>query len=76
MSFPYGRAPLGILLITLLACAGIAMTSRSSHGPRNPDLVFAVFSKEHATAYEQALPAFEAKHNCTVDIQVVDPRAL
>ena len=76
MSFPYGRAPLGILLITLLACAGIALTSKSSHGRREPDLVFAVFSKEHATAYEQALPAFEAKHDCTVDIQVVDPRAL
>ena len=76
MSFPYGRAPLGILLITLLACAGIALTSNSSHGRRKPDLVFAVFSKEHATAYEQAVPAFEATHNCTVEIQVVDPRAL
>src|SRR5687768_10599640 len=76
MSFPYGRAPLGILLITLLACAGIAITAKSSHGRRKPDLVFAVFSKEHATAYEQALPAFEAKHNCAVEVQVVDPRAL
>jgi arabinosaccharide transport system substrate-binding protein len=76
MSFPYGRAPLGILLITLLAVAGVALTGNSSHGRRKPDLIFAVFSKEHATAYEQALPAFEATHNCIVDVQVVDPRAL
>jgi arabinosaccharide transport system substrate-binding protein len=76
MSFPYGRAPLGILIITLLAIAGVGLTAHSSSGRDKPDLVFAVFSKEHATAYQQALPAFEAKHNCTVDIQVVDPRAL
>ena len=77
MSFPYGRAPLGILLITLLAVGGIAFTSGpSSRSGRKPDLIFAVFSKEHALAYQQALPAFEAEHGCRVQVQVVDPRAL
>ena len=76
MSFPFGRAPLGILLITLVAVAGVAMTSRTSRGREKPDLIFTVFSKEHAAAYQQAIPAFEAKHHCTVELQVVDWRAL
>jgi arabinosaccharide transport system substrate-binding protein len=80
MEFPYGRAPLGILALTLLAGAGLFVLSRpASHGgarDKAPDLIFATFTKEHATAYREALPAFEKKHNCTVQIQVVDPRAL
>jgi arabinosaccharide transport system substrate-binding protein len=77
MAFPYGRAPLGILLITLAACAGVAVTAApETASGRKPDLVFATFSKEHAMAYEAALPAFEAAHGCRVHVQVVDQRAL
>ena len=49
MSFPYGRAPLGILLITLAAVAGVALTGTRHEGRRTPDLIFAVF-----------IPAFHA----------------
>lgn len=76
MEFPYGRAPLGILLLTLLAGAGLLAMGGAERAEKKPDLIFATFTKEHATAYREALPAFEAKHNCTVQIQVVDPRAL
>ena len=81
MEFPYGRAPLGILLLTLFAGAGLVAMNRGNGGAASapqskPDLVLATFTKEHAAAYREALPAFEAKHGCTVQIQVVDPRAL
>lgn len=86
MEFPYGRAALGIAVLTVLSAA--ALLASRERGPavvvagvpvasaKKPDLVFATFTKEHAAAYHAALPAFEAKHNCTVQIQVVDPRAL
>src|SRR5215213_11362832 len=78
MEFPFGRAALGILLLTLVAGAGLLATGREQQqfASKKNDLIFATFTKEHATAYREALPAFEAKHNCTVQIQVVDPRAL
>ena len=74
-TFPYGRAPLGILLVTLVAIVGVAMTARTSHRPKS-DLVFATFTKEHAAAYQKAIPAFEQQNHCTIEIQVVDPRSL
>src|SRR5688572_3097592 len=75
MEFPYGRAPLGILLLAVAAAAALGI-GRSTSSERPFDLIFVTFTKEHAHAYEQALPAFEAANNCRVQIQVVDDRAL
>src|SRR5439155_311924 len=36
----------------------------------------ATFEKNHAEAYHQALPEFERRYGCKIQIQVVDPRAL
>jgi arabinosaccharide transport system substrate-binding protein len=78
MAFPYGRAPLGIFVLTLAAVAGVLATASpgSKSAATKPDLILCTFSKEHAQAYEAALPAFEAEHHCNVQVQVVDQRAL
>ena len=75
MEFPYGRAPLGILLLAVAAAAALGF-GRGASTERPFDLIFVTFTKEHAAAYEKALPAFEAANNCRVQIQVVDDRAL
>ena len=75
MDFPYGRAPLGILLLAVVA--GAVLLSTGGTKSQQPfDLVFVTFTKEHAAAYEMALPAFQKANNCRVQIQVVDDRAL
>src|SRR5215218_3384069 len=76
MEFPFGRAALGILVLALLSGAGLIASRAERSIQQKPDLVLATFTKEHAAAYQLALPAFEAKHHCTVQIQVVDPHAL
>ena len=76
MGFPYGNAPLGLLLLAIAATVGIVAISDAPHGEQKPDLIFATFTKEHAAAYRQALPAFERANNCTVQIQVVGERPL
>jgi arabinosaccharide transport system substrate-binding protein len=75
MEFPYGRAPLGILFLAV-AAAGALLSSAGATSERPFDLIFVTFTKEHAAAYQNALPAFEAANHCRVQIQVVDDRAL
>jgi len=75
MEFPYGRAPLGIMLLAIVA-AGVVLLSGGTKNDQPFDLIFVTFTKEHAAAYQKALPAFEAANNCRVQIQVVDDRAL
>ena len=75
MEFPYGRAPLGILLLAILAGTLLPL-SGSTKSEQPYDLIFVTFTKEHAAAYLVALPAFEKANNCRVQIQVVDDRAL
>jgi len=75
MEFPYGRAPLGILLLAVAAAAVLLLTA-GTKSEQPFDLIFVTFTKEHAAAYEKALPAFQAANNCRVQIQVVDDRAL
>src|SRR5688572_28538140 len=76
MGFPYGSAPLGLLLLAIAAVVGISATGNLSQPAQKPDLILATFTKEHAAAYRQAIPAFERANNCTVQIQVVAERAL
>lgn len=75
MHFPYGKAPLAILILALLS--GIVVFASNSSARRSrADLVFVTFTKEHAAAYRPAVEAFERRHGIDVQIQVVSQRAL
>src|SRR3954454_4861785 len=78
MDFPYGKAPLAILILTVLSVIGMLLAGGAPavDGEHRPDIVFATFTKEHASVYKPALPAFEAKYHCKIQLQVVDQRAL
>src|SRR3954468_20496174 len=84
MEFPYGKAPLAILLLALgagaaLFCALPGSTSPSASSEqanRRPDLVFATFTKDHAASYRPAIERFEKQHGVKVQVQVVSQRAL
>jgi arabinosaccharide transport system substrate-binding protein len=76
MEFPYGKAPLAILLLAVLMCIMLGSIGVTEEVQVKPDLVYATFSKEHAEIYRNALPAFEKANNCHIQIQLVDQRAL
>src|SRR3954464_8047362 len=76
MDFPYGKALLAILIVALLSGGVLLATSLSQHAQPKPDLIMACFDKDHGEIYRRAIPAFEKANNCTVQIQVVDQRAL
>lgn len=75
MEFPYGKAPFYILLIAIVTGV-ISFATSLRHKVEKPDLVFALFSKEHYEAYREVIPEFEAKHNIKVQFQLVERRAL
>ena len=74
MDFPYGKAPLAILIVAVISSLGMLLkvgTPADKPGVTDvrPDIVFATFTKEHAAIYRPELPAFEQKYNCkTVSI--------
>ncbi len=72
--FPWGVAPAALLLVALLSGAVLLATTAAA-GPR-PDLVFALFSKEHKQAYEPLIAAFASEHHVTIEVQHSDMRAL
>src|SRR3954453_2990981 len=76
MDFPYGKAPLAILLLALMTGAGLLAMSLAEKAETKPDLIMACFDKDHGEIYRRALPAFEKANNCRVQVQVVDQRAL
>lgn len=75
MEFPYGKAPLAILLLALFAGAVVFLDARAEQ-QRRPDLTFVTFTKEHGAAYVAAVGGFEKQHGVKVQIQVVSQRAL
>lgn len=75
MEFPLGRVPLAMLLMAV-ASGVFVLVSGWSRGVDRPDLIMAVFTKEHATAYGPAIKRFEAEHGVRVQLQLVDQRAL
>src|SRR5690242_12420340 len=77
MNFPFGKAPLVIVLVALTS--GVALFFAGGFAPkqqRRADLVFATFVKEQAEAYKPAIAEFERQNNVTVQVQVVDQAAL
>jgi arabinosaccharide transport system substrate-binding protein len=71
--FPYGKAPLVLLLVAILSSLTFAATHQNK---RRADLVIAVFSKQHYDAYTAALPKFEQAHGVEVDVQRIDFQSL
>jgi ABC-type glycerol-3-phosphate transport system substrate-binding protein len=78
MKFPYGPAPLVILLIAVITGIGLAVWVPLSRpaGYQKPDLVLATFVPEQADAYRAALPKFERENHCNIQIELVDQKAL
>jgi arabinosaccharide transport system substrate-binding protein len=75
MEFPLGRVPLAMLLMAVVSGVFVLVSGLSRSVDR-PDLIMAVFTKEHATAYAPAIKRFEAEHGVRVQLQLVDQRAL
>lgn len=76
MNFPYGHAPLAILILALLAGVGVTYDSLSRNAGPQPDLVLATFTKEHAEAYGPVIKQFEHDHGVHIQLQLVEQRAL
>jgi arabinosaccharide transport system substrate-binding protein len=72
--FPFGKAALSILALTLLAGLWLA-AHPVPH--KSATLTYWTFAKPHYLAYQKALPAFEAAHpGVTVDLELVSNTAL
>lgn len=73
--FPYGRAPLAVLVLAVLAGLGeLAVWQREREA--RPDLTLVTFTQLHQRMYAEALPAFEAEHRCKVHLQLMTNRVL
>jgi arabinosaccharide transport system substrate-binding protein len=75
MEFPYGKAPLAILVLAV-ASGAYVLIGAARQEARRPQIVYATFTKEHAAAYRSVIGPFEKKHGVTVQFQVVEQRAL
>ncbi len=72
--FPFGKAALSILLLTILS--GLWLAGHPAPH-QTATLVYWTFAKPHYEAYQKALPAFEAAHpGVTVDLELVSNAAL
>src|SRR5438045_2293293 len=76
MEFSFGKAPLAIAVLAVLASSALVAIGGFGNVPDRPTLVFATFVKEQAQAYRPAIDEFEKKYNCTVQVQVVSQDAL
>ena len=76
MDFPYGKAPLSILILALLSGAALVAVAAVSRKEAKPDLVFATFVKEQAEAYRPAMDQFEKDYHVKIQVQVVNQDAM
>lgn len=76
MGFPYGRAPLAILIVSLLSGAALLWGKATQVVHDEPDLIMATFTRDHYEAYRTAIAQFEKELGVKIQVQVVDPRAL
>jgi arabinosaccharide transport system substrate-binding protein len=81
MEFPPGKAPFALLVTALLSglvwlAYGQAGGAGGGTSAGAPDLVMAIFAKEHRLAYEPVIREFEKEHGVHVQLQVVEQRAL
>ncbi len=72
--FPFGKAALSILLLTLLS--GLWLVAQPAPH-KTATLTYWTFAKPHYESYQRALPAFEKAHpGVTVDLELVSNTAL
>src|ERR1700733_7690908 len=76
MEFPYGRAPLAILILALFSGSVLLLGRITASAEPKPDLFFATFTKEHAASYRPIIAEFEKQYGVKVQIQVVDQKGL
>ncbi len=75
MLFPYGKAP-SVLVVCALTTGAVLFALNLRSSQQAPDLVFALFARNHYTAYQEVLPDFERQHGVTVQMQLVPARGL
>jgi len=73
--FPYGRAPLWLLLVALASTLAVFVTQRLDAAGR-PDLTFATSAANHMEAYREAAALFERRRHVRVSVELVHSRAL
>jgi arabinosaccharide transport system substrate-binding protein len=76
MEFPYGKAAFSILVLTVLMSLVLGTLGLQEKTEAKPDLVYATFTPEHYDTYIKIIPEFERLHNCHIQLQLVDQRAL
>src|SRR3984957_2608554 len=76
MNFPYGNAPLAILILAIVSGGFLLALSGPPPGQRPPDLVYATFAPEPVDAYRLVLPRFEQMYGVKVQLELVDQKAL
>lgn len=75
MEFPYGKAPLCIMLIAGCSALALFVTGRGFDKGK-PDLVFLLFAEPQLRAYQQIVPEFERQYGVKVQMQVVQIQSL
>lgn len=71
----FGKAPFALFCLALVSGVLAVLTS-PGRSEAKPDLVLALFSKEHKEAYDLVIPEFERANQCTVRVQLVTGDAL
>lgn len=66
--YPYGKAPLVLLVLALCSTALFFATQKQRE--KRPDLILVTFTAPHQAAYRKALPEFEKRHHVKVDVQL------
>ena len=75
MWFPYGKAPLALVVIAVATGGLLAAVSLGRRG-ESYDLVFALFARNHYQAYQEVVPEFEKRHGVRIQMQLVPARGL
>lgn len=74
-SFPYGKAPFWLIILSLASLTGILWT-QYGQARNKPDLVLALYAPNHVAAYRAVEAAFEREHGIDIALQLVNARAL
>ncbi|HMA96161.1 MAG TPA: extracellular solute-binding protein, partial [Polyangiaceae bacterium] len=72
--YPYGKAPLALLVIAILSTVLWFMLQRRREG--RPDLILVTFTAPHQEAYRKAIPEFEKAHGVKVEVQLAQWESL
>jgi arabinosaccharide transport system substrate-binding protein len=72
MSFHLGKPILVMMIVALIAGAVVAVRPEQ----RKADLTVWVFADSHYKSYKPLIPEFERKHNVTVNLNLLNMRAL